>query len=264
MKAISQAKTEKLHIYSGAKDPNFPYGEAAELTLKELRSHVTEYNGAKVAFEGVVTKNHSNSVYIEEYDPETDLYYGMTVYYGYSLNGTGLEILSVGNRVRIVGTVQYYETGDTYQVSGLEYSPMRPTDPNNIQKLGTGYAPAYRATDAETFLTKKVSIALEDEVKEFDYAELALYTSVEMRDLKVKSIYTTDNEESSQNGAMTITCEVDGKTLTVRTTVLWDENGQKITADLFENAMIDVKGLVDRYDGEYQIKVFSIDDITLH
>ena len=264
MKAISQAKTEKLHVYSGAKDPNFPYGEAAELTLKELRSHVTEYNGAKVAFEGVVTKNHSNSVYIEEYDPETDLYYGMTVYYGYSLNGTGLEILSVGNRVRIVGTVQYYETGDTYQVSGLEYSPMRPTDPNNIQKLGTGYAPAYRATDAETFLTKKVSIALEDEVKEFDYAELALYTSVEMRDLKVKSIYTTDNEESSQNGAMTITCEVDGKTLTVRTTVLWNENGQKITADLFENAMIDVKGLVDRYDGEYQIKVFSIDDITLH
>lgn len=264
MKAISQAKTEKLHVYSGAKDPNFPYGEAAELTLKELRSHVTEYNGAKVAFEGVVTKNHSNSVYIEEYDPETDLYYGMTVYYGYSLNGTGLEILSVGNRVRIVGTVQYYETGDTYQVSGLEYSPMRPTDPNNIQKLGEGFAPAYRATNAETFLTKKVSIALEDEVKEFDYAELALYTSVEMRDLKVKNVYTTDNEESSQNGAMTITCEVDGKTLTVRTTVLWDENGQKITADLFDNATIDVKGLVDRYDGEYQIKVFSIDDITLH
>ena len=264
MNAIMQAKTEKLHVYSGAKDPNFPYGEAAELTLKELRSHVTEYNGAKVAFEGVVTKNHSNSVYIEEYDPETDLYYGMTVYYGYSLNGTGLEILSVGNRVRIVGTVQYYETGDSYQVSGLEYSPMRPTDPNNIRKLGEGYAPVYRATDAETFLTKKVSIAFEDEVKEFDYAELALYTSVEMRDLKVKSIYTTDNEESSQNGAMTITCEVDGKTLTVRTTVLWDENGQKITADLFENATIDVKGLVDRYDGEYQIKVFSIDDITLH
>ena len=60
------------------------------------------------------------------------------------------------------------------------------------------------------------------------------------------------------------TFEVDGKTLTVRTTVLWDENGQKITADLFDNATIDVKGLVDRYDGEYQIKVFSIDDITLH
>ena len=264
MKAISQAKTEKLHVYSGAKDPNFPYGEATELTLKELRTHVTEYNGAKVAFEGVVTKNHNNSVYIEEYDPETDLYYGMTVYYGYALNGTGLEILSVGNRVRIVGTVQYYETGDAYQVSGLEYSPMRPTDPNNIQKLGEGYAPAYRAVSADDFLTKKVSIALEDEVGEFDFAALALYTSVEMRDLRVKSVYTTDNEESSQNGAMTITCEADGKTITVRTAVLWDENGKKITDDLFENATIDVKGLVDYYDGEYQIKVFSIDDITLH
>ena len=264
MKAISQAKTEKLHVYSGAKDPNFPYGEATELTLKELRTHVTEYNGAKVAFEGVITKNHNNSVYIEEYDPETDLYYGMTVYYGYALNGTGLEILSVGNRVRIVGTVQYYETGDAYQVSGLEYSPMRPTDPNNIQKLGEGYAPAYRAVSADDFLTKKVSIALEDEVGEFDFAALALNTSVEMRDLRVKSVYTTDNEESSQNGAMTITCEADGKTITVRTAVLWDENGKKITDDLFENATIDVKGLVDYYDGEYQIKVFSIEDIILH
>lgn len=264
MSAIAQAREEKLHIYSGAKDPNFPYGEATELTLKELRCHVTEYNGAKVAFEGVITKNHNNSVYVEEYDPETDLYYGMTVYYGYALNGTGLEILSVGNRVRIVGTVQYYETGDAYQVSGLEYSPMRPTDPNNIQKLGEGYAPAYRAVNVSDFLTKKVSISLEDEVKEFDFAELALYTSVEMRDLRVKSVYTTDNEESSQNGAMTITCEADGQTITVRTAVLWDENGRKITADFFENATIDVKGLVDRYDGEYQIKVFSIADINLH
>ena len=117
---------------------------------------------------------------------------------------------------------------------------------------------------ADDFLTKKVSIALEDELSEFDFAALALYTSVEMRDLRVKSVYTTDNEESSQNGAMTITCEADGKTITVRTAVLWDENGKKITADLFENATIDVKGLVDYYDGEYQIKVFSIEDITLH
>ena len=264
MKAIAQARSEKLHVYSGAKDPNFPYGEAAELTLKELRCNVTEYNGAKVAFEGIVTKNHNNSVYIEEYDPETDLYFGMTVYYGYSLNGTGLEILSVGNRVRIVGTVQYYETGDAYQVSGLEYSPMRPTDPNNIRKISEGHSPAYRATDAATFKEGSINIALEEETREADFAALALYTSVEMRDLRVKGVYTTNNEESSQNGAMTITCEADGYEITVRTAVLWDENGEKITADIFENATIDVKGLIDCYDGEYQIKVFSMNDITLH
>lgn len=264
MAAIAQAKTQKLHIYSGVKDPNFPYGEAAELTLKELRCHITEYGGAKVAFEGVVTKNNSNSVYIEEYDPETELYYGMTVYYGYALNGTGLQILSVGNRVRIVGTVQYYETGDSYQVSGLEYSPMRPTDPNNIQKISEGHTPGYKLTEAETFMSGKVQVPVGDETKEFDYAELALYTSVEMKNLRVKSIYTTQNEESSSNGAMTLTCEVDGTEIAVRTIVLRDAAGKIITAELFENKTIDVKGLVDRFNGDYQIKVFSINDITIH
>jgi len=263
MAAIEQAKTAKLHIYSGKKDPNFPYGSAAELTLKELRCNVTEYDGAKVAFEGVITKNNNNSVYVEEYDAETDMYYGMTVYYGYALNGTGLQILSVGNRVRIVGTVQYYETGDSYQVSGLEYSPMRPTDPNNIQKISEGHAPAYKALDPKNFSTGKVTVTVGDENKEFAFAELALYTSVEMRDLTVKSVYTTDNEESSSNGAMTLTCEVDGVQISVRTIVLRDDAGNLITADAFLGKTIDVKGLVDRFDGTYQIKVFSINDVTI-
>jgi DNA/RNA endonuclease YhcR with UshA esterase domain len=37
-----------------------------------------------------------------------------------------------------------------------------------------------------------------------------------------------------------------------------------ITANMFENKTIDVKGLVDLFDGTYQIKVFSIDDITIY
>ena len=264
MAAIAKAKEEKLHIYSGKKDPNFPYGEATELTLRELRVNVEEYDGTKVAFEGVITKNHNNSVYVEEYDAETDMYYGMTVYYGYALNGTGLQILSVGNRVRIVGTVQYYETGDSYQVSGLEYSPMRPNDPNNIKKISEGHTAAYSELDAEKFNSGKITVELDDGSVERDYAELALYTSVSISGLKVKSIYTTDNDESSQNGAMTITCETaNGEKITVRTVVIYDEAGNKITADAFLGKVIDVKGLVDRFDGEYQIKVFSYNDIIV-
>lgn len=264
MAAIEQAKTSKLHIYSGQKDPNFPYGSASELTLKELRCNVTEYDGTKVAFEGVITKNNNNSVYVEEYDAETDMYYGMTVYYGYSLNGTGLQILSVGNRVRIVGTVQYYETGDSYQVSGLEYSPMRPDDPNNIQKISEGHAPSYRTLDPETFANGNLIVTVGDENKEFKFAELALYTSVEMKGLKVKSVYTTNNEESSSNGAMTLTCAVNGVEISIRTIVLRDSEGKLITADMLEDKIIDVKGLVDRFDGTYQIKVFSINDVTIY
>ncbi len=269
MAAINQAKTEKLHVHSKEKDPNFPYGQAAELTLKELRLNIKAYEGMKVAFEGVITKNNNNSVYIEEYDSETGLYYGMTVYYGYALNGTGLQILSVGNRVRIVGSVQYYETGGTYQVSGLEYSPMRPTDPNNIQKLGEGFEPAYKLTDPTTFLTSTVNAVVTDEngeevEKSYKYAELALHTSVEMKNLVVKKVYTTSNEESSSKGAMTLTCEVDGKTVSVRTIVLYDEAGSLITEAYFAGKTIDVKGLVDYFDGTYQIKLFSVSDVTVH
>ena len=264
MAAIAQGKTEKLHIHSGQKDPNFPYGQAQELTLKELRTNIGDYEGTKVAFEGVITKNDSNTVYVEEYDAETDMYYGMTVYYGYALNGTGLQILSAGNRVRIVGTVQFYETGGTYQVSGLEYSPMRPDDPANIKKLGEGFAPAYVPVTADQFIGGTVELTVNEVPKSFKFAELALNTSVSMSGLLVKSVYTTDNEESSSNGAMTLTCELDGKTISVRTIVLRNAAGEMITANMFENKTIDVKGLVDLFDGTYQIKVFSIDDITIY
>ena len=131
-------------------------------------------------------------------------------------------------------------------------------------KLGDGKAPAYVLTDADTFQNSKVEIVGEEGSKTFNYAQLAMNTSVEMKNLTVKSVYTTNNEDSSSKGAMTLTCEVDGVTVSVRTTVLLDENKNLITADAFEGKIIDVKGLVDYFDGSYQIKVFSMDNITIH
>ena len=99
--AIAQARAEKLNIYSGEKDPDFFYGDAIELTIKELRLHPEEYEGKKVAFTGVITMNHSNSVFIEDYDEETGLYFGISAYYGFNLSGGGLDVLAVGNESRI-------------------------------------------------------------------------------------------------------------------------------------------------------------------
>ena len=124
MEAIDWAKKSKLNVYSGQKDPDFYYGDAIELTLKELRCNLEFYNGKKVAFNGVITIDSGNAVYIEQYDAETDMHFGMSVYYGYGLSGKGLEILKVGNEARIVGTVQFYEAGGTWQVSGLTYRMM--------------------------------------------------------------------------------------------------------------------------------------------
>ena len=262
--AIAQAKAQKLHVHSGQKDPDFYYGEAIELTLKELRTNIADYNGMKVAFNGVITMNNSNSVYIEDYDAETGMYYGMTIYYGYNLSGEGLDVLSVGNLARIVGSVQYYEAGGTYQVSDLTYRLMKPDDPNNIQKISSGHSAAYVLTDADTFVNGTVSIEAEDGVSVFDYANLALSTTLEMKNLKVVDVYTTLNEDSSSYGAMTLTCEVDGQTVSVRTVVLFDENNERITEEAYAGKTIDVKGIVDYFDGAYQIKVFNAKDIIIH
>ena len=264
MAALDQAKALKLHVYSGQKDPGFYYGEAVELTLKELRTNIESYAGQKVAFNGVITVNDNNGIYVESLDAESGLYFGMYVYYGFNLSAAGLEILQVGNEVRIVGSAQFYEGGGTWQISDVSYRVMKPDDPNNLQKLSEGNQPSYALTDPATF-SGKVTIEGEEGSNEFPYAQLVMGTSLAMKDLKVVDIYTTTNEDSSSKGAMTLTCQApDGSMIDVRTTVLKDANGNTVTADAYMGKTIDIRGIVDYYNGAYQIKVFSTNDITVH
>ena len=266
MAALSNAKACKLKIYSGEQDPDFYYGDAYELTLSELRQNIADYNGKKVAFEGVVTMNSENTVYVEEYDPENDLYNGIAVYYGYNLSGGGLEILHVGNRVRIVGSCQYYEAGGTYQIADVQYKVMKPNDPSNLQLISTGHSAAFALVSADQFVNGRVTT--EDEngnTKEFSYAELIVGSTISMDNLEVYKTSTTTNESSSSYGAMTLYCKSeDGLYITVRTAVLYDENRNLITADRYEGENISVKGIVEYYNGNYQIKVLSKEYITIN
>ena len=264
MSAINQARALKLNVYSGNPDPDFYYGDAIELTLKELRTNIESYNGMKVAFKGIISANSgTQGVYIEDYDAETNQYYGIYIYYGHGLTGTGLDVLSVGNEARIVGTVQYYEGGGTWQVSDLTYRLMKPDDPGNVQKISAGNSAAYVLTEPDTFVNGQVTIELEEGPMTYPYAAMAIGTSLEMKNLNVVDIYTTTNEDSSSKGAMTLICERDGITVTVRTAVLLDNNRQIITADAYTGKVIDVKGVIDYFDGTYQIKVFSANNITI-
>lgn len=266
MAALMQAKAMKLNVFSGEKDPDFYYGDAVELTLGELRLNMEQYEGVKVAFEGVVAKDDGGSIYIEDYNPETDMYNGVSVYYGYSLPGPALKAIAVGNRARIVGTVQYYEAGGVYQVSGLSYKLMDPDNPNNVKMVSSGHSAAFRKTSADTFVNGKVSVVSSDsadEVQEFDYAYLALNTTLEMEGLFVQDVRTTTDPTSSSYGAMTLVCICDGIEVNVRTTVFTDGKGHLITADAYMGRTIDVKGLVDSFDGTYQIKVISPRDIVI-
>ena len=270
MDAFQQAKREKLHVFSGEKDPGFYYGDAYEVDLKGLRTNIDLYNGMKVAFEGVVTRNNNNSVYVEEYDPETDMYYGMAVYYGFQ-SGTLLNNLAIGNRVRVVGTAQYYENGGTWQVSGLSYREFKPDDPSNTQVISTGHAAGNAETDPAVFadgtIEVEVLVSLDDdttELKTFNYADLIMSTTISMKNLTVLDAYTTHNG-GDNDGAMTLTCRAeDGTMIDVRTIVLYDEDGNMKVESDYLNEVIDVTGLVDYYSGAYQIKVLTTQDIVVH
>ena len=270
-KAISQAKSLALNCHSKSKDPDFFYGDAYEIDLKELRTNTKFYDTKRVAFEGTVTQYYDWNVYVEDYDEETDMYYGISVFYGY--NGQLHEPLAPGNRVRIVGKVSYYEAGGTYQISDLKYDLMDPENPNNTIMLEADHDPAYREVTLTQF-NSNVEIEREEKdivtgemvpvTKTYKFAEMAMSTSVSIKNLTVIDVYTTQSTNSSSNGAISLTCrDENGKTIIVRTVPLY-ENGVLVTEDKYLGKTIDAKGIVDMFDGEYQIKVFWVGNITIH
>ena len=267
MKAIEQAETAKLNVYSGQNDPNFYYGAAVELTLKELRANIASYEGVAVAFTGIVTRNSGqDGVYVEALDEETGMYNGMYIYYGTSAHADLKdEVLVIGNEVRIVGTVSVFN--GSYQVSGLKYDARNKAE--SCQGVSSGHAAAYQPVTPDTFANGTVDVTVtdaetgEEVIRQLPYAEMALGSSISLQELTVTSIYTTSNGGDS-DGAMTITCEADGVRIVIRTNVLRNADGSIVKAEAYEGKTIDVKGVVDFYDGTYQIKVLSVSDITVY
>lgn len=256
--AIAQATTEKLYMFSQTKDPEFPYGEAESITLRELRTNVENYDGAKVAVEGLITYNSNYTAYIESFDAETNMSYGMQVFYGY--NSQLIPVLEQGAQVRIVGVVTNFY--GTYQISSLKYERMRPDDPANTSQISTGNSVNYVETSPATFCSD-ITVTVNDEEKTASYQELAVSTAISMKELMVQDIYTTTNPSSDDCGAMTLTCFADGQTVKIRTEVLKDEEGNLITEEAYAGKTINVQGIVDHYEGTYQIRVFSAKDITV-
>lgn len=276
--ALMQAQKAKLYVFSGEKDPDFYYGAAIPLTLKQLRCYAADYNLKKVVVEGTVVAQFNNSVYIEDYDAETDMYFGMPVFYGYT-SGKLLEILSYGNRVKVVGTLSAFQ--GSYQISGVApYDPFEPDHEDNCQIIEKNKTPAYVETDAKDIVSGKLDIRFIKEVEGGDpvidtvkikYGEAVTSTTVEVKDLVVTKAYTTQNG-GKNDGAISLTCKApDGTEITVRTEVL-KENDEIVTQDRYIGKTISVKGLIERYVRDannpsvyqYQIKCYHVDQITIH
>ena len=263
--AIAQATSFKLGNFSGP-DPNYPR-EALPVDLKELRTNIASYLDKKVAFEGTVAMNSDWTAYIEAFDAETNMYFGIQVFYGY--NSSLIPVLAQGNKVRVVGSVT--EFSGTYQVSGLTYMAMRPNEPDNTAVISKANEVSYAETTPEQFKTDgKVTVG--EEEKTYKYQELAVSTSVSMKNLKVVDTYTT-----ASNGEFTLTCKLvndDGSIGTVEIDIrtaskFTDANGNVVSASSYMGKTIEIKGIVDYFDynntgnGTYQVRVFSLSDIVV-
>ena len=271
VKAIDQATLLELNVHSSEKDPDYYYGDAQTIALKELRLNTDKWLNKRVAFEGVVTQYSNQSVFVQDYDEETGLYYGIQVYYGYALNPLGEKMLSVGNRVRIAGNFEYSELVQMHQICDVQYDPFDSESADNLKLIEKNQEIVYKEISPQAWTDRKTVTVTElteeeEEVeveKTFDYTELLLHTAVSMNSLYVKRVYTTDNG-GNNDGAITLTCEANGETISVRTVVLKDPDGNLITEDYFLNKTIDVKGIVDSYNGDAQVKVFLYNNIIIH
>lgn len=279
--ALNQAKAQKLYIHNNAvKDPDYYYGKCQGTTLKNIRLHLSQYLNTYVSFDCTVAKIDDQTVYVEDYDEDDDITYGMQLFLGYTQYVDVKAMTYANYRIRVAGSLQYYEAGGTYQVSDPQYSSYATVDsPESFYK----YADAehnldkkarfteYNVGDFEAKRTFTITEFVQDEGtddlievthdKEFKIGDLVCSSSAELKNLTVKSTYTTGTGNSK--GAISLTCsDSSGKTITIRTTVL-TENGATVTADRYAGKTINARGIVDYYNGLYQLKVFSASDIDI-
>ena len=279
LSALNQAKAFKLHVFSNEKDPDFYYGGVISVSLRELKLNYAAYEGKLVRFEGTVVKGNGSTFYLEDYDAETGMYFGMQVYAGFNVLGAVIEALAIGNRVVMVGTLQYYAAGDTYQVSNIQYGvdlmdPDGALSKDGVHVVEGGHSASYNEISASDIVNGKLTLnvpSVDEEGNEimtptvFDYGALAHYSTATVKNLTIVSTYTTQNG-GSNDGAISITCVAeDGTQIVIRTEVLRDADKNLIGEESFSiGSNITVKGIIDSYDGQYQIKVFSFSDVTFN
>ena len=242
MSALTSARSEKINLYSGKKDPLFYYGSTVELSIKSLVLNKSAYNAMKVRFEGVVTKESGGGIYVESFDEDTQQSYGVYVYGGYA--SLAPKFLVPGYRLSVTGTADDNENFG-FQVSGLSFSLINPTDDDTkiLEK------------DVEI---KPTLISADD----LNNNETLENTFVRLENITVTSIYTTQSTTAS-DGAMTLTCRsADGTTVTVRTVKL-TLDGETVTEDYFMNKTLNVNGVVTFFNGNPQLKLFTLSDCEI-
>lgn len=244
-KAYSQAIALKLNYYGGD-DPDFPKDEASQITIRELRTNLETYKDSYIRFEGLISRVAGQTAYVESYDPETEFTYGVTVYMGYD----NYPMMLKGNIVSVHGYFQYSDLVKSWQVSDLNYIATKPNHAKNTKLISENNEVIPNEITGTEFVEK---------------GDLLQSTNVSIKNLTVNSVYTTDNG-GDNDGAMTLTCtSEDGKTVKVRTSVLKKDDDTLVVASDLLNKNITIKeGIMDVFDGDNQIHLFTYNDLLFN
>ena len=253
--AANQARTQGIKVW-GEKDPNYSYSTVLEVSLPEIKRSLNElgnespYYLKKVVFYATVTRYFGQTYYLMEEDVEEGISYGIQVFHR---DSTG-ALDKVGVRVRISGTISYYDAGGVYQLTDV-VDRLMTSNVNNLKVI------------------EEVDVTpAEIQVTDLDTNNKTLeYNLVSIKNIVVKRTSTTETEGSSSKGAITIYGEVDGKEVSIRTEVLYDRTGtyevdsnKIILASNFEGKTLDVTGIIELYKGNYQIMLLSMNDVVIH
>ena len=109
---------------------------------------------------------------------------------------------------------------------------------------------------AEAFANGVATVETAEGPAERSLAELALCTTVSMEDLLVEQA-----PPAGADGERTLLCTADGAEVPVR---LEGAAAEALAGESPAGRLIDVRGVVERYDGDYQILVLTTEGITIH
>lgn len=112
--ANEQARIYKKNLYSGVEDPLFNYGGYEEAIIPDIskeiiasmqdETHVNEFDGRKVRFNGTVAGWSNNILYLTTYDEETDENYGVNFFTG--MGGIDDRYIQPGAYLEVYGLCQ--------------------------------------------------------------------------------------------------------------------------------------------------------------
>lgn len=260
LNAATQARRQGIKVF-GETDTTYCYNEAIELSLKELRTSLdkdgndSEYYNKKVVFEAtVVGLDRNGTYYLNDTDLETGITYGIQAYSNQA--GTTGYLNTVGNRVKLSGTVVYYENNNkgVYQLTSL-IDKMISKNVDNIKLISENYN-----YDVDDITPEELNDTTSST------CNVKLFTKVKLSNVVVERTYTTEG-----SGAITITGKIDNKEVNIRTLVMYDrtgkyevDNAKRVTASNFDGKTIDVVGVVDIFKGNYQVILLSMDDVIFH